>query len=219
MKKLEFDISRPMLKKFFPHERVKTKLRVLEILLEASRYMLQNLHVKPEDVAGKIVLYVDKMSRLFFLQEDKSYSIAFPFLVNISNGNFSFSFNNEIEIDSETISHLIAVIKDDTFIGECSLDFADSIYTHEQDHHEKFWILLRELVLLEDGYIRFDKDEENFLKAQEKGEENKHPLFHFDFFYTGRSTFKTGLREGVNELRFIDLLDTTKDCEFYEKRR
>jgi hypothetical protein len=219
MKRLEFEISRPMLKKFFPHERVKTKLRVLEILLEASRYMLQNLQVKSEDVSGKIVLHVDKMSRLFFIQEDKSYSISFPFLLTMKNDSFSFSFNNEIEIDSETISHLIAVIKDDTFIGECSLDFADSVYSYEQDHHEKFWTLLRELVLLEDGYIRFDKDEENFLKAQEKGEERKHPLFHFDIFYTGRSTFKTGLYEPVNESRFVELLDTNENCEFYEKRR
>jgi len=217
MKKLEFNISHPFLKTFFPHERVKTKLRVLEILLEASRYMLLNLQIKKADISGKIVLYVDRMSRLFFIQENKSYSITFPFLVTENEDGFFFSYKNEIEINAQTISNLITVIKSNAFIDECSLDFANPIYDYEQDFDEKFWVLLRELILHEDGYIRLEKDEQNYITAKDEGHPKKHPLFHMDIFYTGRCTFKTGLYEEVQELHFIDLLDTNTDCKFFEK--
>jgi len=83
MKKYSFNLSSVIYNKVFPEYRVKTKAQIIEILMEITRYIL--LHNDPdfvvsdEDSMGKVILYIDKMSRLFFLSENKYYSIVFPF--------------------------------------------------------------------------------------------------------------------------------------------
>ena len=67
MKKYEFYISKNILEKFFPKKRVKTKAQIIEILMEATRYMLVNPTVKEENVAGKIILFMFSAYFSFFM--------------------------------------------------------------------------------------------------------------------------------------------------------
>lgn len=213
MKKIEFKISRLAADSFFPKERIKNKLQILEILLEATRYMLAAPKVYKKNATGKIVLLVDKMSRLFFLNEGKYYSIAFPFLVEEMD-KIQFSFNNLVDIDFEIISNILSVIKGKSFDALCSLDFADSIYDFESEFNENFWVVLRSLILNEDGYIRYDKDLAGYNEAKKKGHQHRHPIHHFDVCYSNMATYKIGLEEKITEKDFIDLLNIKSDCRY-----
>lgn len=216
MKKHKFNISKTILEKFFPKERVKTKAQIIEILMETVRYVLLNPSVSEDKIAGTIILYIDRMSRVFFIHgnEEKYFSIVFPFYTFEDDGKFRFTFQNEIEITSQLISKVIAIIKCDEFKEKCSLDFVTPICEYEEGCDENFWILLRELLLMEDGYIRYDYDLKEYENAKARGEEHMHPLNHLDMFYSSNASFKIGLKNSLLHDDFIDILNTKTDCKY-----
>ncbi|AFU67754.1 hypothetical protein P700755_000750 [Psychroflexus torquis ATCC 700755] len=200
---------------FFPKERLKNKIQIINILLEASRYILSNPEVKKEDAKGEIRLVIDKMSRLFFVSDKKSYSIIFPFKIYQEEDQFSLSFHNNIEIDSYLITQTKSAINCNGFEDHCVLGFADTIHDIVNDEtNEDLWFFVRELMLLEDGYIRYDNDPNGFAIAKEKGVPHKHPLDHYDLFYTNAATFKIGLEKDISTEQFIDLLNRQTDCYY-----
>jgi len=205
MKVYEFYISEPYLNKFFTP--IRSKAEVIEVLMESIRYMILNPNVEEEHRVGKIILRIDKMNRLFFFRENKYFSIVFPFFAKKENKDYLFSFKNKIEIDSRLISQVISIIKCDDFKAHCSLDFVAPICEYEEECDENFWEFLRELLLMEDGYIRYDYDEEHENR-------NLHPLNHYDLFYSSHATFKIGLNNKLSEDEFIDLLDIKSDCKY-----
>lgn len=219
MKKLEFNLDKAYLDKFFPKYRVKSKAQIIEILMEATRYMLLDPSVSQEKTAGKIILYIDKMSRLFFITEKKYFSIVFPFFAydKDEDGKYRFSFQNDIDVDSRLISQVLQIIKCDEFKEKCSLDFVAPICDYEENCDENFWIFLRELLLMEDGYIRYDFDEDNHKKFKAKGEEHLHPLNHYDLFYSSNTTFKIGLNNRINKDEFIDFVNVKTNCKYLIK--
>jgi hypothetical protein len=219
MKKYKFDISTSQLEKFFPEERVKTKAQIIEILMETIRYISLNNSVPKEESSGTLVLNIDRMSRLFFFKEDKYFSIVFPFYTFEEDGKFNFSFQNKIDITSQLISKVISIIKCDEFKEKCSLDFVSPICEYEEQCDENFWIFLRELLLMEDGYLRYDYDLKEYEKAKKRGEENIHPLHHYDLFYSSNASFKIGLKKELLQDEFIDLLNTRTDCKYLTNTR
>lgn len=220
MKNYTFNLSRVIYEKVFPKYRVKTKAHIIEILMEASRFiLLQNDSdfIVENNEIGKIILYIDKMSRIFFFTDKKYYSIVFPFHILEEEGNYKLVFKSSIEVTPQLISKVISIIKCDEFKEQCSLDFIAPICDYEDQCDENFWEFLRELLLMEDGYIRYDFDQENYDKALEKGEEHRHPLNHYDIFYSSNTTFKIGLTNTVLNENFINLLDSDRDCEYLTK--
>jgi len=207
MKIYKFNISQIYLDRFF--KPIRSKAEVIEVLMETIRYMLLNPIVDEEDRAGKIILKIDKMNRLFFFTNKKYFSIVFPFFAIKKENGYLFSFKNKIEIDSRLISQVLSIIKCDEFKAHCSLDFIEPICDYEEECDENFWIFLRELLLMEDGYIRYDYDEEH-----ENG--NLHPLNHYDLFYSSHATFKIGLNQELDESDFLDLLDINSDCKYLD---
>ena len=216
MKKYVFSLSEPYMELFFPKHRIKTKVEIIKILLEATRFMIVNptFGIAPDKVKGRIILYIDKMSRLFLLNDNKFYSIVFPFSTYKNGGSFKFSFHGNETIESRLISKVISIITCDKFKEKCSLDFISPIYDYEEDHDENFWNFLREILLTEDGYIRYDHDENGHQGAVEKGQEHRHPLHHYDLFYTNKATFKLGLHGAVSDSDFYDLLNVKTDCQY-----
>ena len=229
MKRYEFNIHKGLIEKFFPKKRIKTKAQIIEVLMGSIQLILQNNKVSKEKIAGKIILIVDKMSRLFFISENKYYSIAFPFFIEEADNKFTLRLqkfdyldyiedenDTFIEIDYQIISNVLSFIKCDNFKEQCSLDFITPIDEYEQ-YDKNFWIFLRELLLMEDGYIRYDYDQENYEKAKEIGEIHSHPLNHFDLFYTSNATFKIGLNSNLNNDDFIDFLNINTNCQYLTK--
>jgi len=214
MKKYEFPIYEMNLKLFFPHKRIKTKVQIIEVLMETIRYMMQKPEAVSVEPVGKIVLYVDKMSRLFFFKDKKFYSIGFPFFVSEEDGKLRFWFNDYLVIDSELVSNVMAILKCEEFDNKCSLDFVEPIYEYEVGYNDEFWFFLKELFLIEDGYIRYDIDQESYDQAEQKDTAKKHPLTHYDIFYTNIATFKVGLSKEICDKEFIDFLNINTDCGF-----
>lgn len=216
MKKLEFLINESSLHLFFPKYRIKTKAHIIEILMETIKYMLLNPEIKSDCSVGKILLIVDKMSRVFYFTENKYYSITFPFFVDIDKEEsiFTFEYKNIINVESRLVNKILHIIKCDEFKEKCSLDFVTPICEFEENCDENFWVFLRELLLMEDGYIRYDYDKDEYEKFKLKGEEDNHPLNHYDIFYTSSNTFKIGLKNKVSEEQFIDLFDNQKKCNY-----
>lgn len=212
MKTYEFNINKAYLGKFFPKKRVKTKADIIEILMETIRYMLLNPLVTEEESSGKLILQIDKMSRLFFFSDKKYFSIVFPFFVSFQEDMYNFSFKNMIEIDKGLISKVLSIIKCDEFKANCSLDFVEPICEYEENCDDNFWLFLKELLLMEDGYIRYDYDEKN-------QDNNLHPLNHYDLFYSSNATFKIGLNAEVEKNDFIDLLNINTNCKYLTNRR
>lgn len=213
MKTYRFSLSKSLLPTFFPEKRIKSKIEIIQILLEATRFMLVNPDIS-KDIEGNMLLHINKMSRLFFFTHKKYYSIVFPFFTSEVEANFKFSFFDNIDVDSALISKVISTIKCNQFMEKCSLDFISTVVDYEEEHIENIWIFLREILLMEDGYIRYDWDEENHDKAKKSGNEHLHPLNHYDLFYTSNATFKIGLLNSINEDDFIDLLDISTDCKY-----
>jgi len=218
MKQYSFNLSKAINKKVFPHYRIKTKAHIIEILMEVTRFMLlqndSDFIVDDDNSIGKMILYIDKMSRLFFFNDKKYYSIVFPFHFLEKENKYTIIFKSSIEVNSQLISKVISIIKCDEFKAQCSLDFATPICDAEQDCDENFWEFLRELLLMEDGYIRYDFDQEEYDKAIERGEQERHPLNHYDLFYSTNATFKIGLRDGLTQENFMDLVNVNTDCKF-----
>lgn len=215
MKVIRFKLNNSSKDIFFPRVRVKTKIQIINILLEASRYILLNPVVDQTESVGEIRLVIDKMSRLFFNSENKYYSIVFPFNLYQEDKDIKLSYLHNISVDSYLISKTISAINCDEFNDNCILGFADSIFEYENES-EEVWLFLKELMLLEDGYIRYDNDPIGFKEAVDKGSPHKHPLYHYDLNYTNRASFKIGLQKAYSIDEFIDLLNIKTDCKYIQ---
>ena len=213
MKKIEFFINKSSLDIFFPKYRIKTKIHIIEILMETLKYMLLNPEIEEDNRVGKIILIVDKMSRVFYFNKNKYYSISFPFFVEKLGNDIKFGFKNIVEVDSRIINKILQIIKCDEFKEKCSLDFVVPICEFEENCDENFWIFLKEILLMEDGYIRYDYDEDGYNNAKSIGAEDRHPLNHYDIFYSSQNTFKIGLNNKINEDSYIDFIDINKKCK------
>ena len=213
MKKIEFFINKSSLDIFFPKYRIKTKIHIIEIIMETLKYMLLNPEIEEDNRVGKIILIVDKMSRVFYFNKNKYYSISFPFFVEKLGNDIKFGFKNIVEVDSRIINKILQIIKCDEFKEKCSLDFVVPICEFEENCDENFWIFLKEILLMEDGYIRYDYDEDGYNNAKSIGAEDRHPLNHYDIFYSSQNTFKIGLNNKINEDSFIDFIDINKKCK------
>ena len=67
---------------------------------------------------------------------------------------------------------------------------------------------------MEDWYIRYDYDEENYKKAKRYWKEHTHPLNHYDLFYSSNATFKIGLLNEISSNDIIEFLDLKKECQY-----
>ena len=217
MKNFTFKIEEGSKKFFFPHCLIKSKVQIIEILMLSCRHILINEPVEETTPSSdQLILVIDKMSRLFFLDKNKYYSINFPFTFFSTGQTRTITYDGMLDIDSKLISDILSIIKDSRFNSENFFDFADT-FAHLDDYYlGRIWALIKELLIYEDGYLRIDYDKEQYLVAKNNGREHTHPENHIDIFYTGSNTFKLGLLKNVDNDFFVNLLNLKTDC-FYLK--
>ena len=162
--------------------------------------VVQLLNVEPfaelscDSREADIVIFVDKMSRLFWGIGDKIHSIQYPFLLREKNGFLISLFEGKV-IDSQAIAVLLAILENEESMRRSIENMHDSFMDIMEDFEiiddndaQFYWRLLLYLLSFESGYLRYDHDEnENRVDAV------LHPVDHIDFFYSGNSTFKIGL--------------------------
>ena len=202
----EFNIYENFIKNF--SFRIDTKKQLIELIMQTIRYILSYKKLSDKNIDGKITIYVDKMSRMFFFTEKKYFSIVLPFLVQEENSKLKFSYNG-IEIDHSLISKIIRIVNNNNFMSENVYAFFEVCF-EEFENDTNSWDILRDLMLMEDGYIRYDIDEENINVEKPR----QHPLHHCDIFYSNGNTCKFGLDKPLIEPNFIDLLNIRTDCYF-----
>ena len=215
MKTYNYKINATNIAIFFPRERLKTKKQILKILLETVRIMLiepSTLRINVSDSFFKV--FIDKMSRIFYFTEKKYYSIYFPFTYIVDNGKTIISYKNEVDINSQIISNILEILNDSRFDSYNSLDFVEPIQEIESNFDGKLWYLIKELLILEDGYVRFDNDVENYNKAKIAGKQHTHPENHLDVFYLSGNTFKIGVEAILKTSEFEDYFNTNTDCKY-----
>jgi len=187
---------------------IRSKQDVVVLLMKCVKFMLLDSPKKPEVAVGKMILVVSKMSRLFFFSNDKYFSVNFPFTVTEEPNGLVFSSKLLVEIDHKITSDVLKVISSEEFNHSCIYTFNDCVAEFEEQT-TGFWSLLKELLVFEDGYLRYDYD-----PVRVNGK--KHPLHHIDVFYSNGSTFKIGTNKQIEHNSLVDLVDVLSDCHFLD---
>ncbi len=215
MKKFEFELSDLLYDKAMLPIRRKDDL--LRLLAHTIKFLVLHPTADTTTIAAdkKLVLYIDKMSRLFFCVKDKIFSFRFPFYVGVNpeDSSLSISFKGYFEFDSITSSLLIAILEqEDIFNGtleNINEKMLQEIIENEWENIDSDGVceLVKQLMLFEPGYLRYDHDEEHANGAM-------HPAHHLDIFFSSSGTMKLGLRSGVESEWFIDLVNILTECKY-----
>lgn len=214
MKNFELTINRSLFKNF---NSIRSKKDIILLLLESVKHLMiysnkiiefNDADIINNEVEMRIVIYVDKMKRIFYCTKNKIQSICFPFSA-FENNQIKFHYNNK-EIEFKHISILVRIFSANSM--ENSLNLIDSLLNDEEysissDYDQTF---LEELLLFlstfEDGYLRFDFDD------IENEDETYHPLHHIDFYYSNANTFKLGIMDRISLKKSIEIIDINKQC-------
>lgn len=186
---------------------IRSKYDYAEILLSAVKIMMNPTHIPREHVASELILHVNKMSRLFFSQPKKIFSVNFPFVATLQQDqSLTFSSHAHPKIDHKATSIALGLLTELRRPGISALDLAAHVDEAAAiDPHA--WELLLDILTVEDGYVRYDND-------IERADGNRHPQHHIDVFYSNRTTFKLGLSAAGSDENLIDMLDIYTDCHF-----
>ncbi|AZC15600.1 hypothetical protein [Pseudomonas sp. CMR5c] len=191
---------------------VRTKKDIIVLLMKVIKIMDvgPSLAAPPEDEYFELV--ISHTSRLFFYSEDKHFSIGFPFNATMENEQLIFKSLSGVAIDSQMTSDILGVMASEAvFHYEDIIDFASPVSDYFT-YNKGGWSILRELLMAEDGYIRYDHD-----PVHVKGD--IHPLHHLDVFYGTRQTFKIGLTTKIDRRHLHDALDSQTPCHYLNPRK
>lgn len=188
---------------------IRNKWDSITLIMKTLKIMMTNNEISEENSIGEIVLIISKMSRLFFFTDKKYFSVNFPFFVKEIDGELHYSSSCIDSIDSMVTSQVLSIVSSvKSQSTTCVIEFSEEISDLSEVNRD-FWPFFRELLVFEDGYIRYDHD-----PIRAKG--RLHPLCHYDVFYSTGTTFKVGLNNPINKETIIDLLHTESECHFFE---
>lgn len=164
----------------------------------------------------KVVVYVDKMNRIFYILENKIFSMQFPFCIELNNGKLNkiYGLKSGLDIDSILVSILIRIFEK-LNADSCSLEnFFDELLGENEMlkniDTEQLWIILKFILTYDLGYLRYDYDEKHCNGKM-------HPLNHLDICLDDCSAYKIGLEKAIDYAMLKDILDTTTSCSFLKK--
>ncbi|WUR13366.1 hypothetical protein E7V67_027400 [[Empedobacter] haloabium] len=190
---------------------LRTKVDVIRLLMNTIKIMLVGDKLPTERTAGMLTLRVSSMNRLIFSAVDKIFSISFPFTTLQQEDCLRFESDYCDDIDHRITSEILALVNSRHYTDFTDIfGFADAVIEAGEDH-EDLWGLVRELMMFEDNYLRYDHDP---IRADGK----RHPLHHLDISYTSSGTFKLGLAGRVTPEVFVDILDVESDCHFLDTK-
>lgn len=196
---------------------IRTKREAVLLLLSTMRMFDVNDFLS-DDQTASVAISIGKMNRIFYVLENKIFSMQFPFCVELQEERVVRIYDRKsgLDIDAMLVSVLIRI-----FAGNhednLSLDnfFDEILYggmNLENVSIEQLWELIQFIATFDLGYLRYDYDEEH-----ENG--LLHPTCHLDIFLETAATYKVGLEEKLDLRVFKDILDVTTDCYFLKTKR
>lgn len=196
-------------------EAVRTKRDVIVLWMNAIKAFLVNQPATAGQEVARLSIEIMSMSRLFCELQGghKIYSVAFPFNVREeSEGMLAFYSREGIQIDNRVSSEILSLIQGENIFESADFShFIDPIIS-SSDVDPSLWTLLRELMLAEDAYIRYDWD-------RDRANGHLHPEFHFDLCYSAGNSFKLGLQGAIDRKTFVTILDIEVDCHYVNPAR
>jgi hypothetical protein len=205
MKFFEFSIDQFQVKKLF--QPIRKKSDVIELWMNTIKLFLVYTPTSVSQKKGTVKLVVSKMNRIFYETDKKIFSLNFPFSVSETNGKFLFRNHHCSDIDSAITSEVLSLINTHgIFSANGILDFFEPLFESCAIDPE-IWEFMKELLLSEEGYVRYDHDLE-----QQNG--HLHPINHLDIFYSSSSTFKIGLRNTVTIDELTDIFNSLTECQY-----
>jgi len=206
---------------------IRDKQEIIKIWLDLIETMI---YYGDRDCSSSeiIVIKGDNIKRAFFLRDNQIFSLHLPFNFSKNNSNDDykrFKFRVEIhgiEIEAWHLAKLKVIISDKNFLNKNCYEDIDNIIESgikiSDNEINQIYIILKTLMLAEDGYLRYDIDFKN------------HPNIphHLDIFYSNTSTFKLGIdinTAGINPTSnhndmkniLLDILDENT-FHFIQKR-
>jgi hypothetical protein len=189
---------------------IRSRFDILQLWMDAVKLIINYTPPAENLTAAEIHVHNSRMSRLFYLSDGKTFSIAFPFRIDIKDKLFTVRTATGIDIDSELSSEIVLVA---TLLRNNGLVNEWALAEHFEDQggaSTEFWPVLSGLLDAEDGYLRFDHD-----PVRKDG--HKHPLNHADLFYTNGASFKVGLHKKPALDEIIDILNRETDCHYLNR--
>lgn len=216
MKKYEFEMDEMLYR--YASKPIREKYDLLLLLVQTMKFILITPYSDTKEVSdeNKLIINVDKMSRVIFCMRDKIFSFQFPIQIRSNQERPQYAsiyYKDSIEIDSIVSSILLAILNQLIMcpdlldnIGEMVLDeFGENEW--ETANYEAVCELIKVFIMFEPGYVRYDHDIEHM-----KG--LIHPEYHLDFFFSSNSTMKLGLKNAIEDKWMIDMLDVCTECKF-----
>lgn len=188
---------------------IRSKRDVLNLWMETIKNYLAGQPAEEKDTVARLSIHIDSMCRLFCTIEGgkKIFSLSFPFSVTLKNDQYRFFSREGVEIDSRVSSNVIALIETGGILRAQDFStFIDPIM-EMSEYDPQLWTLVRELMIAEDGYIRYDWDEE-------RQDGHRHPLHHLDVYYSNGNTFKVGLGQQISQPNLVEILDSATNCHY-----
>lgn len=186
------------------------KKNVISFWMQVAKTVMSFVQPKSEYVAGRMLIHISKMRRVFIEGNGKAFSTALPFSVKEVDGIYRCSLRSGLELNSRLSSEVLAVLQTTkSFENLELLGFTEDVMEVSEDP-DALWAALGELISSDDGYIRIDHDPD-----REDGA--LHPLNHIDVFVSQSATFKLGLTNKLEIEAVSDLLDLSTDCHYLSK--
>ena len=167
-----------------------------------------------ENVSIKVAIAINKMNRIFYILEDKIFSMQFPFCLEICEDKVAriYDAKTGLDMDSMLVSALIGIFQKADANSNYSLDnFLEEIIDSENIlpnvEVNQLWEIVKSISTYDLGYLRYDYDEEHKNGVL-------HPLNHLDIFLDTGATYKIGLEKRLSYEKFKDILDITTNCFF-----
>lgn len=200
----------------FKNEMIRKNKDIVLMLLEAIQLInISKYSTDDIDCSDKLILYVDKMSRIFFSHEDKIISFHFPFIIEEYDEQrikLFVPYRNE-EFDSHIVSLVKSIFLTDIDYSKSLEELLEMIWnklaedTIDKDVSDFVLTVVHHLMVTDYGYLRYDHDIEH-----ENG--LLHPEHHLDINYSSNSTYKIGLDSSIDSDYFIDLLNSRTNAKF-----
>lgn len=211
-KLFELNIGKYFFEKVSKHIRSKEDLVIL--LIESMKVFLIGDIITESDIKGKVMIKIDKMSRIIFEIENKYFSFNFPFGVGSRSDHESITFydiDTRLDLNSKNLSIILSIFNEGVMKNNSLEDiYIELLYMEDIEYKEDILKVVKKLMLFESGYIRYDYDSEH-------ADGHIHPLYHFDVYYSSNNSIKLGLRNELKIEEFVDLLDVKTNCYYIYK--
>ena len=190
---------------------IRNKTDIIKTILFICQIIIAE---KSNEQMDGIIISINKNSRVFIKTGGNYfYSVVFPFTLSLENNQPQIFYKTR-KIDAMILSALNCLINE---VGEQSNIF-DKLFDSDLYREYGYDIfafvvdIYFHLLSFDDGYIRYEKDEER---------ENKeyHPLHHFDICYHNNSTYKLGLYNEISLNHFREIMDITKQCWYVRQNK